>query len=436
MARGVVFEAATAVGNQPLRPDAPPDALRPDDMLDIVVGLDRQINALTALRTRALDLARRESDAAAVTNAGAPTFGSSMLRQRAFRAEVAAALRVSERSAENLIGNAQALVEGLPTTLAELDSGRISYRHAVALVDETAGLDDESRAALETAVLPRAAETTAAKLRSAARTARERLRPESIERRQATARERRGVSVIDGRDGMATLLAELPSAHAHAVLNRLTAAATALRLPDDTRAVDQRRADILISVLLADGAAEPFGVIPDQDDSDNFVKWFRGVRAEVMVSVPVLSLLGRSNEPATLDGVVPIDAQTARILAGGAKTFTRILTHPETGATLSVGRKRYTVPKDLRRYVQIRDVVCRFPGCFRPAAHCDIDHTLDWQFAGTTDHANLACLCRGHHTLKGETDWTVEQASDGSGVLRWTSPTGRDYVTQPATHIA
>ena len=55
------------------------------------------------------------------------------------------------------------------------------------------------------------------------------------------------------------------------------------------------------------------------------------------------------------------------------------------------------------------------------------------QFCGETDHTNLAHLCRGHHTLKGNTAWTVTQANDGSGVLTWTTPTGRTYRTHPPT---
>ena len=56
-----------------------------------------------------------------------------------------------------------------------------------------------------------------------------------------------------------------------------------------------------------------------------------GVRARVLVTVPVLTLLGRSAEPA-LEGYGPIDIDTARELAAGAPGLVRILTHPETGA--------------------------------------------------------------------------------------------------------
>jgi hypothetical protein len=111
----------------------------------------------------------------------------------------------------------------------------------------------------------------------------------------------------------------------------------------------------------------------------------------------------------------------------------RLLTHPETGAVLSVGRDRYAVPRDLKLWLRIRDETCRFPGCGRTAAHADIDHTIDWQHDGATRHDNLAHLCEAHHRLKHQTAWRVNQA--GGGALEWRAPSGRVYRTEPATQL-
>ncbi|HOB58031.1 MAG TPA: HNH endonuclease signature motif containing protein, partial [Rhodoglobus sp.] len=153
----------------------------------------------------------------------------------------------------------------------------------------------------------------------------------------------------------------------------------------------------------------------------------------VLVTVPVLTLLGVSDEPATLEGYGPIDHDTAMRLAATAPSFTRLLTHPETGAVLSVGRDRYTVPADLRTWLRVRDGTCRFPGCSRAARICEIDHTQDWLHNGQTAHENLAHLCPAHHRLKHQTRWTVTQSA--GGVLNWTSPNGRDYATEPETRM-
>ena len=117
------------------------------------------------------------------------------------------------------------------------------------------------------------------------------------------------------------------------------------------------------------------------------------VRPEMDVSVPVLTLLGVSEMPGTLNGVIPIDADTARQLARAAPSFTRVLTDPENGAVLSVGRKRYRPPRDLARYIRLRDGTCRFPGCNRRARRAEIDHTIQRQNGGPTRWDNLACLC-------------------------------------------
>jgi hypothetical protein len=157
------------------------------------------------------------------------------------------------------------------------------------------------------------------------------------------------------------------------------------------------------------------------------------VRPQLDVSVPVLTLLGHSETPGTLDGVTPIDADTARRLAAVAPSFTRILTHPETGVVLSVGRKRYRPPPDLARYIRLRDGTCRFPGCNRRARHTQIDHTIQRQDGGPTQWDNLACLCEKHHHLKDETVWKVVQLDHG--ILQWTSPAGRVYTTEPETQL-
>jgi hypothetical protein len=147
-----------------------------------------------------------------------------------------------------------------------------------------------------------------------------------------------------------------------------------------------------------------------------------------------MTLLGHSAEPATLEGYGPIDLPTARELTAGAPSLTRILTHPETGAVLSVGRDRYAVPADLRTWLRVRDGTCRFPGCSRAARTSELDHTKDWQYEGCTEHKNLAHLCKSHHRLKHMTEWSVEQR-DG-GTLEWTAPSGRSYSTEPETRMA
>ncbi|WP_338145315.1 HNH endonuclease [Cryobacterium tagatosivorans] len=188
--------------------------------------------------------------------------------------------------------------------------------------------------------------------------------------------------------------------------------------PGEPRTLTQLRTDVLTDLLID-------GVTPSGLGT--------GIRATVNVTVPVLTLMGLSEEAGHLEGYGPIDPDTARRLAAGAPSFTRLLVHPETGVVLSVGRTRYKVPKDLKRWLRIRDETCRFPGCNQPAAHSDLDHSLDWQFQGITAHDNLAHLCPGCHALKSETGWSLKHLGDGR--LEWTSPTGRSFNSEPATEL-
>jgi hypothetical protein len=153
------------------------------------------------------------------------------------------------------------------------------------------------------------------------------------------------------------------------------------------------------------------------------------VRATVHFTIPALTLLGDGEQSATLDEVGPIDIETARRIASHVPSIRSILTDPVTGAMLRYGRKSRRVPADLAGWLRIRDGRCRFPGCEKPAAGSDIDHTVAFDDDGCTDHDNLAHLCRHHHRVKHNTGWRMWQHADG--VIRWRSPSGRWHDTRP-----
>jgi Domain of unknown function (DUF222) len=408
----------------PIFSPADADSAPLDDALEELLIADRDHRSAMARKVNAVIKAHGD-ELRRVTS------GNRMLANRSFRAQVAALLTITEKSAENLIGYSLTLADAFPSTLEALTRGEISWQHATVIVDELGSVERLSREVLETSALELAGSVTPQKLGRLVRLARETQHPETIPERHEAALHLRGISVEDDADGMSTLFYTDSSVQVHAIYNRLTSAARGIDGPLETRSLNARRADIFAHVMLAEIDGEAVGVVPDEWDDERFVRWFRGIRAQVFVTVPALTLLGQSDEPAVLEGLVPIDPATARILAGEAKSFVRILTHPETGAMLSVGRRRYKVPKDLRTYLQIRDLTCRFPGCVQPAQLSDIDHTVDWQLGGETNASNLACLCPGHHTLKGETAWTLTQADDDSGILTWTDPSGRTYRTFP-----
>jgi hypothetical protein len=87
----------------------------------------------------------------------------------------------------------------------------------------------------------------------------------------------------------------------------------------------------------------------------------------------------------------------------------------------------YTPPAALRHLVEIRQRTCCAPGCRRPAARCDIDHTVPFDRGGITCDCNTAALCRRHHRCKQAPGWHLEQSRPGQ--MTWRLPGDRIYHT-------
>ncbi len=89
----------------------------------------------------------------------------------------------------------------------------------------------------------------------------------------------------------------------------------------------------------------------------------------------------------------------------------------------------YRPSRKLQHLVRVRNGRCTAPGCGRPAARCDLDHTKPWHRGGITCPCDLAPLCRHHHRCKQAEGWWLEQPEPG--VLVWRTPAGRTYATAP-----
>jgi len=86
----------------------------------------------------------------------------------------------------------------------------------------------------------------------------------------------------------------------------------------------------------------------------------------------------------------------------------------------------------LRHLAQIRHATCASPVCRRPAAQCDFEHNVPYESGGRTCLCNGGPKCRHDHRLKQQPGWTVDQLPDGT--FRWTTPSGRDYITEPTRY--
>ncbi|MDJ0459471.1 DUF222 domain-containing protein [Arthrobacter sp. NQ7] len=444
-----------------------------DGCLDILAG-SREVEAvISAVKARAA--VTYADTACAVAGPDVPVVAQEM----AVAAEIGCVLALGPRAASSFLVTSHAVVSSLPRTLEALQAGTISWQHAVVMVDETAGLDAVGAAALESHFLdpeaPDAARGCAAgelpahRFRVKARTWRERHHAESIEKRHAKGVAERRVEFRPDRDGMAWLSACLPADQALAGWNRLTAVARALQGLDEPRTLTQLRADLFASAVLGSGTpdgtdahgtaggadarttstgtdaspATAGGARARHSDSSGGGDCLTAagsveetdlpqtsIRAQVLVTVPVFSLLGLTDEPAMLDGYGPIPPSMAReLVASGAGSFHRVLVDPRDGAPLEIGRTSYRLTKAMRAWLRMRDGKCPFPGCSNHSLDNEADHLLAWANGGTTGISNLGQPCPKHHKLRHTTGWkpTLATKNEPPG---WTSPTGRHYASE------
>ncbi len=87
----------------------------------------------------------------------------------------------------------------------------------------------------------------------------------------------------------------------------------------------------------------------------------------------------------------------------------------------------------LRHLIAVRNPTCTAPGCRRPAAQCDNDHTVPHDQGGRTCECNCGPLCRKHHRAKQAPGWLLAQCAPG--IFAWTTPSGRRYATCPASYL-
>lgn len=477
-------------------------------------SLTREIRALEAARFQALALA-------ADTAPGRGDIGA-----RAFRAEAAVLIGVSEYQVEGELSLAYELCTQFPKLGQALGEGRISVQHARKLTQaaapignvqlrvpeagavpqaealvllreaavENAELIRVRRAQFEEAMLPYACELTPNQLVPIARKLVEEWTVDPLEERHRRALALRSVRVYECDDGMADVVAHVPIVAARAIEDRVTRIAKHMPT-DDTRSMDERRADAFVATTLGSaipgaGGAPTVGVgellLPMIDvggapqlassESGNAAEAALlralAVKAKVQLVVRVDALddflkvppdgergsppglpsgvrqgkaragrwFGKAKRTrpgssirhcAELAGYGPITIDAALPFLVSASTWDMVGVHPKTGAVLTSAA--YRPPAHIRRLLEARDPTCRFPGCRAPVYRADFDHTIPASHGGRTSTDNLKALCRGHHSVKHHGGWSDTQYDDG--VIEWTSPLGHRYFDRPADKI-
>ncbi|SDH91696.1 HNH endonuclease signature motif containing protein [Agrococcus jejuensis] len=407
-----------------------PDAAALDatqaNALSQLTAVDAGMQALEAHRLRLL----ASLGHLAVERSGGRSSERIAMEMRVVAAEIGLQARVSDRTVERQIGDAMTLVDSWPVLLEAFAEGRIGRGHVRAITEAggvlaSSDVTPEQRAEFETAMVTLAETTTPARVKKVARREADKHLTEPLVERHRAARDDRRVTCEDLDDGMSWIGALVPSVLAHGIQARFRAGAKA-KSKDDPRSMQQWQADAFCELLLAGSGQPTIERTPGGAEVEH-AGLLSTIKPIVQVSMPVTTLTGASAAPGSLDGAQPVDADTARILAGVAATWQRLLTDPIRGTVVEVDTHAPTEAQ--RRLLRARDQHCRFPGCGAKARDDDADHTIAWEDGGSTSLGNLAHLCRRHHTLKHATAWTVSQPTPG--VLHWRSPLGHDYVDRP-----
>ena len=418
-------------------------------LVDGLATTEATITRLQALKEAHLAVAQRLAEDLAAADGASGVRGESVdLASRSVAAELAAVLHMSDRVVQGRMVRAAELMTRFPATMQAFTEARINAAHVRLIQDAGTRLDDQVRAEFERAAVAACEGETPHRAKRVVERVAERLAPRSLTERHREAQEKRTVWREELPDGQKMLGMIHAAAVIDGIYDRLTQQARMVQKananagsesdpeglgdPDDDRTIDQLRADLCADTLLT-------GAASGHDTTEGLLS---AIQARVEVTVPVFTVMTTSTtvgsahgvrveQPGELAGGQPIDTHTARILAGGATAWERVLTHPVTGAILAVDH--YRPNAHLRRLLHARDSRCRFPTCGLPPAAQDLDHTIDAAYGGATEEGNLGGLCRRHHVLKHQAAWKVKQR--GAGVLEWTSPAGSTYIDKPPAPV-
>jgi hypothetical protein len=221
-----------------------------------------------------------------------------------------------------------------------------------------------------------------------------------------------------------------------------------------------------------------------------------GFAGQVMLTIPEATLSGRADRPGELGGIGPVDPDLARDLAEAAARNSRstwcvtvtdqdghavghgcarpvsrrrpdghdppftLTPTDQPGPPGGYGTWRFTTGQQdmmiqigplptrdcdhrwqarghdpgvmLRHLTEVRNATCTGPGCRRPANRCDFEHNIPYEVGGRSCLCNGNPTCRHDHRAKQDPRWNAEQLP--GGYVRWTAPSGRQYVTEPTRY--
>jgi hypothetical protein len=353
--------------------------------------------------------------------------------------EITAALRMSPRTGEARILEAQELTNAWRPLLEAMLAGEITIDHTRAVGRELRNLPGhgngdpaveveyrKSCAKVLAKVVPFAITHSPGETGRKTRVLVTAADPAGARaRRRKAAEQDHGVFLNPLEPGTSEIRAVMPTAYAEAIHQavRMLAKDPRFETADGCITKGQRQAAALVALTLGDpgSVAEVTGPVHEAK-----------INVHVNVLVPLETITSTSdacgrvgNTPATADEVRDLIAAAAL----KSSTIRRLVTD-STGCILDAGRSHYLASDIQKLVIRLRDGYCRFPGCNAPAERCEVDHVVPYDAGGPTDLWDLGPLCKFHHQMKTGGYWHII-ASHRNGTCRWRSPLGRIYEHTP-----
>jgi hypothetical protein len=333
-------------------------------------------------------------------------------------AEVRTALHMTARSADIEMTFALSLHERLPRLASMLESGSIDMRRARTIERGTVHLPDDGARRVVDEIADKAPMMTTGQIRAEVRKLCVEVDPDDAAQRYDRSLQDRRIVGEPTDAGTANLLAlDLPPDRVTAVTALIHEIALSLKTTDETRTMDQLRADVYLDLLEgritlgADGST-PMG----------------GGTVDIICDLKTLA--GLADHPGDLAGYGPVIADIARRIAKeNADGEWRFTCTDDAGAPIHVGTTSRRPTLSQRRRIASRWRTCVFPGCRMPVKVCDIDHTTAVADGGDTCDCNLAPLCRRDHRIKHSPGWNYVVNADNS--VTWSTPSGHTYTVAP-----
>ncbi len=429
-------------------------AADPGTRIDRIAALE-QARAVLAAALLAEEVAFAEQQRAAQAAAGV----AASKQGRGIGEQIGFARRVSPVAASRHVALAVTLRDRLPQALQQLWAGAVSEEQCAILANRTSHLTDLDATIVDAGISPLMPGWNKKQTEHAADQAAYAIDPKGLINRRTAAEKDRRVWVRPGKDGMANLGASLPLAQGVRVYATLLKRAKAIRgVGGETRTLNQIMADLLVCAVT--GERDPhlvpvvinLTVTPDTvfngGDEPAYLNDFGPIPAEHARAIiagqppdngPPASGTPASGPPAasagqhppgecTCETTNPEPDVTAREFRRAKVWLQRVLVNPVTGVATNMDSRKREFDGILRRFITLRDRVCRHPYCAAAIRHAD--HITPYRDGGDTSIDNGQGLCESGNYAKDIPGWHT-QPGDQPGETIVTTPTGHQYATLP-----